>query len=658
MAESSIDKLLKSVQQMAGSIKSYVSGQLYFSGLHDTPTGYLSGYYVRANETGIEYIHPTGVAKELSDVVTDEIVQTLVTGKLMAFTGLYDTPTGYQSGYYLESTATGISYIDPIGLARKIPTIPNAYDFVPEDMEDGEIIKVGCDLYLSCDGVWKKVDLATEAPEVESLPGCVTNSLEAVEYAEYREQFLANNLNDNFTNGFLGNDDISDTIHDVCLFSSDSRSEVKIDETNYKWGMFSDTQTVNITATPGTASDGDIVFTHWSGESVVLGDKNSSQTTLLVDRDLSVTGYFVKYATPEPICISPLNKITSPNPTSESFGGAVAVDGHRMVIGAYGNDSAASNAGIAYVYELVDRNWTLQTTLIAPDAAPEKYFGAGVAIDGDRLMVSSWLDGGYGSIYVYELIMNTDTGEKEWTYQTKIMAPSTAYMQNFGRAMDLQGDQLVVGDQRYDYKDNGAVFVYVVNPVNGVWTLQQTIYSQQHNIRNGGDYGEWFGDSVSLDGDRLFIGAAYEDIFKNNGTVLYQAGAVYLYEKSPGGSWTFKTKITAPDAAAFDYFGYGVAVHGDRLMIGSSRKPTSNRGEVYVYQLVAGEWTYQNTKITAMDAANNDRFGESLSLDGDRLLVGVPYDRRPVDYAGSAYIYWLNCDPATVEESVNQYWVT
>jgi len=372
---------------------------------------------------------------------------------------------------------------------------------------------------------------------------------------------------------------------------------------------------------------------------------------------LSVTGYFVKYLTPEPICISPLNKIKQPNAQeSKEFGTAVAVDGHRMVIGELANDDVAPNAGAAYVYELVDRNWTLQATLIAPDAAQEDYFGAGVAIDGDRLMVGAFGDGTYGSIYVYELIMNSDTSEKEWTYQAKIIAPNNAYIDDFGKgSMDLQGDQLVVGDRRYDYKNHGAVFVYRLNAVNGVWTLQQRIDSPRYNATIGtGDSGEHFGYSVSLDGDRLFIGAANEN-FNDNGTIRYSSGAVYLYEKSPGGSWTFKTKITAPDRTGSDYFGYGVDVDGDRLMIGAQRSISGYKGEVYVYQLVNGEWTYQNRKIIAQDAQNNKNFGRSLSLDGDRLLVG---SYGPAEQEGAAYIYWLNCDPATVEESVNQYWIT
>jgi len=272
------------------------------------------------------------------------------------------------------------------------------------------------------------------------------------------------------------------------------------------------------------------------------------------------------------------------------------------------------------------------------------------------LMVGAFGDGTYGSIYVYELIMNSDTSEKEWTYQAKIIAPNNAYIDDFGKgSMDLQGDQLVVGDRRYDYKNHGAVFVYRLNAVNGVWTLQQRIDSPRYNATIGtGDSGEHFGYSVSLDGDRLFIGAANEN-FNDNGTIRYSSGAVYLYEKSPGGQWTLQTKLTAPDRRGSDYFGYGVGVDGDRLMIGAQRSISGFKGEVYVYQLVNGEWTYQNKKITAQDAQNNKNFGRSLSLDGDRLLVG---SYGPAEQEGAAYIYWLNCDPATVEESVNQYWIT
>jgi len=659
MAESSIDKLLKSVQQMAGSIKSYVSGQLYFSGLHDTPTGYLSGYYVRANETGIEYIHPTGVAKELSehlgagdstftglqdtptgyisgyylrssetgieylspqdlaDDVADEIVQTLVTGKLMAFTGLYDTPTGYQSGYYLESTATGISYIDPTGLARKIPTIPNAYDFVPEDMEDGEIIKVGCDIYLSCNGEWKNLG-SPGAPEIENLPGCVTNLSQAVEYQEYKEEFLAQNMGNTFDQMLNSDTDISDSIYNVCLFSNESNSTVKIDETTYKWGMFSDTQTVNITATPGTTSDREIVFSRWAGDGAVFGNANSSQTTLLVDKDLSVTGYFSA-----PTTFTLLQTITAPDASiSDQFGCSVSVDGTQMMVGSFLDDDAGDSTGSVYVYELINNTWTYQTKITSPDPSENDRFGVDVSVDGAQMVVGEYFhDSGSGAVHVYELINNT------WTHQTTITTPDGSHGVNFGESVSVDGTKMMVGAGGNDDAGTNAGAVYVYELINNTWTYQTKITAPDPSSS------AHFGVRVSLDGTQMVVGAWNDDDAGDH------AGSVYVY-KLINNTWTYQTKITAPDAAQGDYFGASVSVDGTLMMVGAYGNDDVGQqtGSVYVYALINNIWTYEK-QITASNASAFDFFGASVSIDGTRFVAGSPGRNSN---RGSVYVYSLS----------------
>jgi hypothetical protein len=64
-----------------------------FTGLSDTPNGYVSGQFLRSTASGIEFF-------SLGD------------GGLVDFSGLSDTPTGYQSGKFLRSTASGIEFFD------------------------------------------------------------------------------------------------------------------------------------------------------------------------------------------------------------------------------------------------------------------------------------------------------------------------------------------------------------------------------------------------------------------------------------------------------------------------------------------------------------------------------------------------------------------
>ena len=688
----SVQQTFRGLENLVFGIKDYISGKLYFSGLHDTPTGYLSGYYVRANETGIEYVHPTGVAKELSehlgagngtftglqdtptgyisgyylrssetgieylspqdlaDDVAEEIVQTLVTGKLMAFTGLYDTPTGYLSGYYLESTATGISYIDPTGLARKIPTIPNAYDFVPGDMEDGEIIKVGCDLYLSCDGEWKNLG-SPEVPEIENLPGCVTNLSQAVEYQEYKEEFLAQNMGNTFDQMLNSDTDTSDSIYNVCLFSNESNSTVKIDETTYPWGIFNEPQTVNITAIPGTASYGDVEFKHWTGAGAVFGDFNKLKTTLVVDKNLSVTGCF---NLPDiPITATFLQKIIPiENRDGDQFGASISRQGDLMMVGARTQTSTAYNAGSVYIYKLENGVWTYtQEKLYGHfnthgNETEIDYFGTSVSLDGNRVVIGASNDTYYnseenitktsaGSVSVFELV------DDEWVLQTKlwhhdqILNGNTEglYYSRFGSALSLEGDRMAAGMASVrpvtDSNNYGAVYIYDL--VDDEWTITDRITAD--DFENIDDQWLNFGSSVVLKGDQLFVGVTGDDE-ENSG-----AGSVYVYQLV-NDEWTLQQKIYAPDADLNDQFGSGLSISNDIMVVGSVLEDEAglNAGAVYVYKLIDGMWTYKSKILPlASDIAGQVpyQFGYTLFLEDDQLMVYVGVDE-------GIFLYKLN----------------
>ncbi|NDG95059.1 MAG: hypothetical protein EBY42_04390, partial [Actinobacteria bacterium] len=85
---------------------------LDFTGLSDTPANYEDGNYLRSTANGVEYVHPTGIAKDIGD----EIVDTIIKDQLLDFTGLSDTPQDYEDGSYLRSTADGVEYVAPTGI--------------------------------------------------------------------------------------------------------------------------------------------------------------------------------------------------------------------------------------------------------------------------------------------------------------------------------------------------------------------------------------------------------------------------------------------------------------------------------------------------------------------------------------------------------------
>ena len=118
-------------------------------------------------------------------------------------------------------------------------------------------------------------------------------------------------------------------------------------------------------------------------------------------------------------------------------------------------------------------------------------------------------------------------------------------------------------------------------------------------------------------------------------------GAAYIFERDAGGAdnWGQVKKLTAGDAAAYDRFGVSVAISGDTVVVGAYGK-NSDAGAAYIFERNAGgagNWG-QVKKLTAGDAATEDGFGVSVAISGDTVVVGA-YRK---DSAGAAYLFERN----------------
>lgn len=103
-----------------------------------------------------------------------------------------------------------------------------------------------------------------------------------------------------------------------------------------------------------------------------------------------------------------------------------------------------------------------------------------------------------------------------------------------------------------------------------------------------------------------------------------------------------ETKLIALDGKSGDWFGWSVAVDEDTAVIGAHRDDDAfgQSGSVYVFPHSGGTWT-QQTKLNANDGAAEDNFGHSVSVDGDTVVIGSPYDDDAGSASGSAYVYSL-----------------
>ena len=148
-----------------------------------------------------------------------------------------------------------------------------------------------------------------------------------------------------------------------------------------------------------------------------------------------------------------------------------------------------------------------------------------------------------------------------------------------------------------------------------------------------------FGFAVAVSADTALVGALYDD---DAGT---GSGSVYIFGRNEGGTdnWGQVAKITASDAAATDYFGIAVAVSGDTAVVGAHLDDDagSSSGSAYIFGRNEGgtdNWG-QVAKITASDPAAQDYFGYAVAMSGDVALVGAYDDDDSAYNTGSAYIF-------------------
>ena len=321
---------------------------------------------------------------------------------------------------------------------------------------------------------------------------------------------------------------------------------------------------------------------------------------------------------------TPLRLTADVPAASDFFGCSVSIDGDTAIVGSYGADhSGKSTAGAAYVFTA---GWTeAPTQLTADDAADNDQFGYSVSISGDTALVGAQAVGSNtGAAYVF-----TRSGD-EWTQQAKLTATGGVAGDWFGVAASISGDTVVVGAYGVD-SNTGAAYVFTRS--EETWTQQQKLTATD------GAAGDFFGASVSVDGDTAIVGAYLADPDEKS-----SAGAAYVFTRS-GETWTQQQKLKASDATATDMFGRSVSVCANTAVVGAwlaDLPGAVNAGAAYVFTRSGTTWTEEEI-LTASGAAENDYFGISSSISGDTAVVGAygaAVGTSPeIDDAGAAFVF-------------------
>jgi len=221
---------------------------------------------------------------------------------------------------------------------------------------------------------------------------------------------------------------------------------------------------------------------------------------------------------------------------------------------------------------------------------------------------------------------------QNWNEIIKAVAIDRGINDNFGYSVSISGDYAIVGAKNDDQNVVGSDTLfksgsaYIFKLTGGTWVQQQKLVASDRDAEAE------FGFSVAISGNFATVGSVLEDKNATGSDTLINAGAAYVFEQVAG-TWIEKQKLVASDRAENDRFGFSVAIDGDYIIIGarlededaSGNATLNNAGSAYIFKQTNGLWLQQQ-KIVSSDRANLDFFGSCVAINANFAIVGAPIE--------------------------------
>ena len=305
------------------------------------------------------------------------------------------------------------------------------------------------------------------------------------------------------------------------------------------------------------------------------------------------------------------------------FGMAVALEGDVLVVGAFFENERGREAGAAYVFEYDGSTWQSTAKLLGDETSPFDWFGVSCAIDAGRIVVGARQDHGgafmSGAAYVFEKVDGT------WSQTARLTAASPWVSGNFGHAVDISGDAILVGEFN-GQTGPGRAHLFEWNGEAWAPTLLTPSDSQIDDM---------FGVAVALDGGTALVGSRMHD-----GAAI-NTGAVFVYERQAPATWGETAILTSPSPRSRSEFGNKVDLEGDVALIGEWEGGGPLPGASHVFRRIEGAWRSTAELQPDYDGTGGG-FGHDVAMDGSTAVVGAFLQDDPVSDAGGTYVYDLS----------------
>jgi hypothetical protein len=336
-------------------------------------------------------------------------------------------------------------------------------------------------------------------------------------------------------------------------------------------------------------------------------------------------------------CPVEVQRLVAPDAgVGDALGYRVAIAGDVLVTGAVYDDDLGADAGSAYVWARdAGGSWQLAKKLLASDGAAGDFFGYAVEVDGDGVLVGAprkSTTAGTGAVYVFA---RDQGGAGNWGEVARLDPAAGGVGATFGYAIDASGDRLLVGAPFDNQNLPGAAYLYQRDGSSpGGWGLVRELASADPGRAFN------FGHSVALAGDSAFVSGSPFPFFS-------PTYVVHVFERDAGGpdQWGETGTIDPPQPSGADFFAERIAADGVRVCASAPGELDFEAGIYGVAYLFerrgASEWGLVRRLQAATDLGAF--YAEEVALSGDWLVAGMPYE--PADGesdAGAVYVYGRN----------------
>ena len=344
------------------------------------------------------------------------------------------------------------------------------------------------------------------------------------------------------------------------------------------------------------------------------------------------------------------------------FGGCLGISGNYVVVGHTRGYRDNMEKQAAYIFEKNEggtNHWGMIKKLSPPVLEDRDAFAHTIAISGDYIIVGALGEDensneqnrieGSGSAFIYK---RTKGGNNNWGLLKKITASYRGAGDIFGAAVAISGETALVGaesdwddeNEANPVKDAGSAYFFQANKGGADnWGFEKKSVMEELSPD------DHFGYSVAISGNYAVVGSPNEDEGRYWQNSALDAGAAYVFFNDAG-TWKLVTKLLPSIRWAHDNFGASVAIEGKFIVVGAPQGDLNgieevyreDAGAAYVFYLESGEHNWQQVKkLVASNRNTGDHFGASVSINGNKVIIGSPGTDGGSgihDY-GSAYVF-------------------